>query len=432
MRAVSSAPDPAAGGKRNGRWWTVSAREARVHATILAVALWTAALVFAVAGPTRRSVAGPLKGGDFIQYYTLGHLAAAGDAATMYDAAGYHAAQVALVPESVEDIYPTVYPPQTALLFVPFSLLSYGQAALLWAVLSLLVYAAVVRSAWRAGAPHLRDRGLLIASAAAFPPVWQMVLHGQVTIVLLAASCVAWRALCRRRHALAGAALGALALKPQFGLAFAVIVLARRDWPMLWGAAASVALQALAVWVLLGPAALSGFASVVPVWLADPDFLEAKAYQSHSIRAVTRLLPSWGGAVLWAAASSVVLWQTGRVWLSGASLEVRFGLVLLASVLVNPHLIVYDAALLALPLLWWGSWFESRPSREDVRAYWAATYALFAAFLIPTAALLAVQASVLLMGWMFWFVSQRALSTGLSRAASVQGFDGPRVEQRGP
>ena len=53
-----------------------------------------------------------------------------------------HDAQVALVPESAPDLYPTVYPPQAALLFAPFSGWPYRPALLIWNVLTIAMYAA--------------------------------------------------------------------------------------------------------------------------------------------------------------------------------------------------------------------------------------------------------------------------------------------------
>lgn len=406
---------PVTGVHRSRPWWSVSAREARVHAAALAVGLWIAALIFAFAGPTLRSVAGPLKGGDFVQFFTIGYLAREGRVNELYDPRAYHEAQVALVPESRGDVYPPVYPPQTALLFLPFSFLSYGQAALAWTMVILAGYAAVMVHAWRTSVPHVRDGALVFLAAAAFPPAWQMVVHGQTTIVVMAAVYGGFLAWSRGRHFWAGVVLGAMAIKPQFGLPFAVIVLSSRDWAMLGGAAASVLLQVAAVWMVIGAEALTGFASIVPVWLADPDYLEAQPFQSHSIRALMRGLPAWFATPAWGIASAFILWRTAQVWGGAAPLPVRYGLVLLAAVLVNPHLIVYDAAILALPLLWFADWVESRQVAGEQTRYFAMTYGLFAAFLIPTAALVHVQASVLLSVLMFWFIWRRAGAPALAR-----------------
>jgi hypothetical protein len=68
----------------------------------------------------------------------------------------------------------------------------------------------------------------------------------------------------------------------------------------------------------------------------------------------------------------------------------------------QPHLIVYDAAILILPLMWFGSEVLEQATADDARRYATLVYGLFLAFFIPTAAFVPVQISVLLMLWLFW------------------------------
>jgi Glycosyltransferase family 87 len=73
------------------------------------------------------------------------------------------------------------------------------------------------------------DGVFVAAAAAAFPPVWSLVLHGQTTVFPLAAFFLGHQALEKRRPFLAGAALGLMAVKPRFGLVLAFVVLSRRS-----------------------------------------------------------------------------------------------------------------------------------------------------------------------------------------------------------
>lgn len=395
----------------------MGARRARHHAIIFALTMWIITLISTFGGSGLRSLAGPLNAIDFVQFYTLGHLADARQMAQAYDGVSFHAAQAALVPASAEYLYPPVYPPQTALLLVPFSRLSYGLAAFVWTALNVMIYAAIVWYAWRAVSDVLTDRVLVFFAAAAFPPFWYDVFHGQIAVVILAACCLAWAALRRRHHFLAGCALGLLAIKPQFGLPFVAIVLARRDWAMLGGALACAGVQIGLVWALLGASSLSGYAAYMALVLPHADLLEAKPYLSHSLRAITRLLPMWLGVPVWAAIAGWVLWRTARAWRTDAPLDVRFGLVMLAAVLVNPHLIVYDATILVLPLLWFGAWIQ-RAARTHARQYGFVVYGLFVTLFVPTAAAIRVQLSVLLMLWLFRDVSVW-IDSDLSRLAEA-------------
>ena len=361
------------------------------------------AAVVGFAGTSDRGFGGPLKGADFVQFYTLGHLASSQRIAAMYDGALLHEAQVELIPESKREIYPPVYPPQAAVLFAPVTGLSYQRALLIWCLITIAGYGLIVWSAWKPVAELLPDRAFVLAAAAAFPPFWSLVLHGQVTLILLAAFWAGWLALERRRHWLAGFAFGLIALKPQFGIPLAIIVLVCGEWAMLLGALSSVVAQAAAVWLVLGTGAFTAFAESIPTTLAYADLLEAKPFLSHSLRAVTRLTPA-GSAARMGGSAAIVLWYTVRVWKSHAPVRVRLGVVILASALVNPHMIVYDLTVLALSLLWFGAYLQERARREQAERYWIAVYWLFVLTFMPTAVAIGVQFSVLVMVWLLVLV----------------------------
>ena len=102
----------------------------------------------------------------------------------------------------------------------------------------------------------------------------------------------------------------------------------------------------------------------------------------------------------------IVLWYTVRVWKSQSPVRVKLGTVVLASVLVNPHLIVYDLTVLVLPLLWFGAYMQEPVRRERSTPYWMAVYWLFAVTFIPTAAAIGLQASVVVMLGLLALVSR--------------------------
>jgi alpha-1,2-mannosyltransferase len=226
-----------------------------------------------------------------------------------------------------------------------------------------------------------------------------------VTLIVLAAFWAGWLALERQRPWLAGLAFGLLAIKPQLGIPLAVVVLVCGEWAMLAGAVSSVMAQAAAVWLMLGPDAFSAFADIIPTMMTYADLLEAKPFLSHSLRAVTRLAPNWIGVPIWAIVSAIVLWYTVRAWKSRAPLRVRLGVVVLASALVNPHMIVYDLTVLALPLVWFGAYMQE-PARRDAGPYWMLVYWLFVTTFMPTAAAIGVQISVFVMAALLMVVSR--------------------------
>jgi hypothetical protein len=373
---------------------------------VYAIAAWTFAAVLLLGGQGLRTIAGVLKFQDFVYFYTLGHLAAAGDARALSNYDLLHRAQAALVPVASDLIYPPVYPPYTAVLFAPFSQLPFLPAALLWVCLSLAIYAAVVLVAWRAVSSTVPDGRLVAAVAVAFPPLWQLVMNGQVTAIVLVAFTLGWLALERGHSILAGAALGLLASKPQFGLVLAIVVLWRRQWGLLLGAMISTLAQlALVAW-WLDVAALVDFARNVPGMIAQAEALEAKPWAIHSLRSVTRLLPAPLGAVAWLLLAGSVTALAVRTWRPDVSLRVRFGVLILASVLVSPHLIVYDTTVLVLPLLFFAGWMEAPERRAAALRIRPLMHALIVALAIPAAQVITVQPSVFLMAAICIVVAQ--------------------------
>jgi glycosyl transferase family 87 len=406
---------------RRGWRWPRSARQARAHAILAAVVLWILAIVTLVAGADNRSIAGPLKGADFSQFYTMGSLVRAHQTASLYDFAALHRAQVTLIPESESVLYLPVYPPQAALLFAPFSTFSYRTALMVWIFITIALFAVIVRSAWLPVARYLDDPVLVIAAAAAFPPFWSLVAHGQNTIVILAGFWAGWLALERERPFLAGLAFGLLLLKPQFAIPLVVVVLACGEWAMLIGALTSVAIQAGSAWLLLGWSVLKAYAAFIPAILRNAELLEPKPYQTHSLKSLTELMPSWIGWPLWGLLAAGVLVYTVRAWRSNTTVRVRLGVVIFASVLVNPHLLIYDATILVLPLIWIGAYAQEHSRPEDAWTFWTIVYWMFVALLAPTAFAIKVQVSVLLMIWLL--VRSAPLLVG-------RGAPGPNPAQR--
>ena len=405
-----------------------------MHAILLAAVLWVALIVTFTAGHGDRSISGTIKGPDFLQFYTIGSLVRTHHAEALYDFAALHRAQVALVPESAPELYPPVYPPQAALLFAPFSVLSFRQAMLLWSLLTIVIYSVIVRSAWRPVAAALPDSGFVVAAAAAFPPFWNLVLYGQITIIVLAAFWAGWIALERQKPFLAGLAFGLLLIKPQFAIPLVVLVLVYRQWAMLLGAVTSIAVQLGAIAIALGCRVLEAYARFVPVVLRHADLLEAKPFQSHSLRALARLAPSSIALPLWAILSAAVMVCMVKLWKSGAPLRVRLGVLILGSVLVNPHLIVYDAAVLALPLIWFGGYVQERAPRADAVKYWTIVYWLYVTFLAPTAAAIGVQASVILMALLIVVITRIVASDSTlaeRRPACAIAIDRPELAGQG-
>ena len=154
---------------------------------------------------------------------------------------------------------------------------------------------------------------------------------------------------------------------------------------MLAGAAISLAAQAGAVWLRFGADPLWRYVDVIRQFGDVRDLLEPKPYQLHSIRTFADLMPQPWSTAFWYAALLVITVMTIRLWRSGAPLARRFGALVVATILVSPHLTVYDLSLIAPALLW----LAPVPM--------GAIYLIYLTTLVPTALFMPIQASVLVL-----------------------------------
>jgi alpha-1,2-mannosyltransferase len=373
--------------------------QAKVHAAIVAVICWVWVFASIGLGAGNRSVFGPLTWSDFVHFYTLGDIAHTQESFLLYDAVGQQARQVALVPESSTERFIPVYAPQTALLFLPLALLPYFSAGLVWALITMAVYGWSVWVAWRPARLLLPDRRFLVAAALAFPPVWQLPGYGQTTAFVLVAFAGGWCAMEADRRLLAGVVLSLIAIKPQFGLVLAAVAIVAGEGRLIAGVLVGVGVQVLATLAVFDFSVFTAYAAAIRRIPTISALLEPQAVKMHSIRALTHLLPGRLDALVWTMLSVAVIVATAWVWRQMLPWRARFGVLVLASVLVNPHLTIYDVTLLVLPVLWIGGWLLELEEQTDW--YWQRVYWIAAALMIPTAAIVEVQLSPILIAALF-------------------------------
>jgi alpha-1,2-mannosyltransferase len=381
--------------RRSSSTLTVRAREAKAHALIVALVGWSFAVASGVVGPGNRSILGQIKWTDFAHFYTFGHIARTGPVSALYDDRASFARQLQLVPGSETERYIAVYGPQVALLFAPFSWMPYILAGAAWAGFSVWTYLLCVRSAWKPAREAIDDYRFVLVAALAFPPAWQLAAYGQTTAIPLIAFTAGWLALERGRPFVAGLLLGLLTVKPQLGLVLAPVALVTAEWMVVAGVVASVFVQALVVFAWFGAAIFVDYWHALARIPQAAHFLEPDFYKLHSIAALTERLPASVGLLLWATASVFIIAAVVLVWRSTPAWRVRFGVLVLASVLVSPHVVVYDLAVLTPAMLWLGGWMQE--TGLETGWFWQRLYWLAAATLVPTAAFLWLQASVVIL-----------------------------------
>lgn len=335
----------------DARWLT--AKRLRAHALLLGIALWSLYL-WTLATPGLRDRNGNLKGTDFLHFYTLGSIAAAHRGGELYNMNVQAALAAQRVPEAAGIRYLPLYPPQVSIVFAPLAGFSYATALAIWWAFCVLVYAACSFSIWRT-CPSLNAYGGTVALVAiAFPGFFNLIAWGQTSAIALASFTAMFFLLRNRREFLAGIALGCLAFKPQLGLAAAVVFFSIGAWRTIAGAILSAAVQ-LSVGAL--------YYGIAPLreWLHDltnirevMPLLEPKPYQTHCLRTFWSMLVPWPALslALYLISAAFVLYVLVSIWKRPAeTLPLRYSALLLATVLISPHLTVYDLVILAPAIL---------------------------------------------------------------------------------
>jgi hypothetical protein len=353
----------------------------RAHGCILALCLWSV-YVWNMATPGLLDRAGNLKGTDFLHFYTLGSLALAHRGADLYNSQAQYAIAVARVPSAAGIQYLPLYPPQVSLLFAPFAELPYSGALILWLSLSSLLYGLCCYAVWRA-CPNLRNQKLtVLVLAIAFPAFWHLIAWGQTSALALACFTLAFFALRVQREFLAGLALGCLIFKPQLGVAVALVFALTLNWKVISGALLSAVAQLSVAWLYYGYGPLRDWTRTllnVPRHLA---LLEPRLYQTHSLRTFWTMLVPWFSVslALYLISAILVFILTVASWRSRLPLSLRFAALLLATVLLAPHLTVYDLVILAPAFLLLSDWIVAQPHCTATRYL---PFLLYLAFVLP-------------------------------------------------
>jgi hypothetical protein len=337
------------------RWLT--AKRLCAHALLLAVTIW-GVYIWTMATPTLRDRNGNLKGTDFLHFYTLGAFALAHRGSELYDAQSHAALAAQRVPDARGIHYMPLYPPQVSILFAPLAFLSYAWALALWWLCTALIYGSCCYWIWRSCAA-LHDYGGTVALAAlAFPAFFHVIAWGQTSALALACFTVVFLLMRSKREFAAGLALGCLIFKPQLGLAAAVVFTLIGSWRVLAGAALSAMTQLGVGFAYYGPEPFRLWLRTlwhVPSML--PSF-EPRLYHTHCLRTFWSMLMPWNRVSwgLYILSSVVVLVWTIAIWRREEPLSLKYSALLLATVLVSPHLTVYDLLILAPAILLLADW----------------------------------------------------------------------------
>jgi hypothetical protein len=383
----------------------LTSRRIRAHALILALCLWGVCII-GYAKPGLFDRVGNVKFQDFLPLYVSAQMIEQHRAIDLYDPAAV-ANDVQKIVHQPSIRVPNLYGPQVGLLFVGLARLPFLSAATVWVALSVLIYFACIHVLWRR-CPRLQPYcGIVILCAIAYPPLFHFFVRGQLSALVLLCFTGAFLAMRADRHFVAGIALGFLAFKPQFLVAIPLIFFLARAWNMLAALIVSSVAQLALARLYFGPAVMRSYFEMLrsaPHWI-DTAELSLAPIQMHSLRSFWTLLLPWplAATVSYLVSSIAIIALAAAIWRSATPLALRFSALLLAAVLANPHLFIYDLLALAPMFLLLANW-----SIENAKGAEAPTIRvlLYLAFLLPLFGLLSrwthLQLSVIVFAALIW------------------------------
>lgn len=363
-------------------------------------------------------------GADFMVFYSAGRIVANGDGDQLYEPARQIAEQVEILGiDRGLAVFP--YP---AFVAVPYAAL--GGLSLPWAytVTTLAMFAATLGALWilRGVSPTVRAHPLLVALAVLVSQPFNMAwLGGQTVAFSFLCLTGIYAGFRRERDVFLGVWLGLLLYKPQLAIVPVLLVLMQRRW------------RALGTATIVGAALAAGGALAAgPMWPRDflrftsgdyyrDNAIVADGVRSISIPSVTRYLTGTGApwslgiaALLCLSVLAFYLRLVRGVRPTDATFPLLFGAGVAVTLLVSPHALFYEAALLILPAIalvdrWQPGGSRLRVVFRQRLLFLAGLFGL--GYLWPLADALSIEPLILaplVVGYLVW----RALRTAGPRA----------------
>lgn len=376
---------------------------------------------------------------DFMEYYSAARLILLGHGGSIYSIAAIGHLQAHLIGMNTAafGVLAYLYPPHFLLAVVPFALLPYTPAYVLWLAVNCILLALSMYALERYAGLEGRRALAFRAAALVFLPVFMTLGLGQASMVLLVLFTAAFFAMRNGHPALAGAALAAATVKPFYVVPLLLVLLLRCEWRALASYAATmVGLLAIALPVLGGRIygsylALSrlmtswqGRPNHHPLWydhvaVAPGTFT---AEWNHSLAGFVELLLGGPAALwLWAILVAAVLVPVALCALRSPSIDAPLAMAVVAGLLVSPHTLAYDLTLVLIPVA-----FALRHRRGGLPGlipflgvgYVAIAVGYKLSFFVP------VQLSVIVMCGLLLWLDATTRRTQRQRCPAAAGDDG--------
>lgn len=297
---------------------------------------------------------------DFTIYYGAATMVRRGLGHQLYDSAAQYTVQREFAPDVPirQSALPFNHPPFEALLFVPFTYLSYVPAFVCWDVANLVILCGIPFLIRR----HVPELGkypwpLWVLTSLAFFPIFFVLLQGQDTILLLLLYVLAFVCLKKNMETFSGGVLALGLFKPHLILPFVFLWALRGGRRIVYG---FVAMAAALVFVSLGIVGIGGLVSY-PSYVLHLEKTMAggaiKPSEMPNLRGMIHVLTSnhaYAGNVVTVLLSCGIL-LIAAILCRGREPATKlfywkFSLAIVTSVFLSYHCLGYDLSILLLPI----------------------------------------------------------------------------------
>jgi len=384
------------------RW--ISTERCRNYSIILIVLGYGLIIVSTFLGHLPKTAFGESFLPDYLAHWTGGRLVLDGQLATLYDQRAQFDLQTATIGQTSKLAW-FVSPPFVGLLYAPLAGLPYLASAGVWTLLSVGMLLIALKLA-RPLAPTISGARwrMIVLVCFASQPVLELLGSGQDSAFSLLVWVAGTRLMLARRDVLAGVVFALGLCKPQLFVLVPVVLLVQRRFQSLVAWLSTASVLALISVRMVGVDGAQNWL-ILPFGDAYRESVQmGQAWKMQGIPSfVTSLMPSAlareGEVVGLLAAFAIMVFfiRTCRRWPTSSGGVGMWAFAALTTVLVSPHLVVYDLVLLLPALLY-------LVEREDVPAVRVALFALFViTWMAPVGHLLAAAVpwplSVIGAGW---------------------------------
>jgi hypothetical protein len=301
---------------------------------------------------------------DYVALYVGGKLAWS-EPGAIYDIARQVQLENRVVERVIDqkNVLLFLYPPLVAFLMVPLSWLSFEVSYRLWFILNIYLFAlAMYLISSRLGLSR-RQIHALVSVALIWFPLYQTLIQGQtaiIVLILMSLFVLSWKG---NDETSVGIWAGLLIGKPQFlpipGLALVI----KRKWRSVLIAGAVGTLVGLVPLAAVGSRVLADL-TILYERMATGDPVNADFSKMHNLRSLAHFMGL--GDLGWIAGCLMVL--ALLIWVlvcAGRNSIWTLVVLVLAALLVSPHLQGHDLVLLLLPAGLWLSAVDQSPTRSQ-------------------------------------------------------------------